>query len=176
MSNILTAQTLGQAMLKHIDDGRTSKVSEQNLTTYLRKGLKPFGHLQRHEDGSSSGIPDISYGIRGTSGWIEAKYKREWPKGELTTVKFNHFTSEQRLWLRLRGRESGRCWVVVQVEREWFLFDWRWAVGRLGKAPRVEMLREAVAHWSGHVDWGRLAHLLTCQINALEPKGGPPRR
>ena len=136
-------------------------MSEQNLTRYVKKGAKGYGHICRHEDGGAPGQPDISYGILKVNGWIECKWKKEWPARPNTAVRFNHFTPQQRLWLRQRGRTGGHCWVLIQVDKEWLLFRWDYAVEHLGTATRDQLYLAAVGHWEGAINWAELARMLS---------------
>ena len=139
-------------------------MSERNFASYFKKNMRAFGHFQRHEDLAAEGIPDISFAIRngdiGTQGWIELKWKRRYPVRPTTQIKFEHFTAAQKLWLRLRGRIAGNCWVFVQIEREWFLFDWKIAIEHLGKMTRSELMLRCTQQWQGKVDWQEVARIL----------------
>lgn len=105
--------------------------SEAAMWSRLRVQLR-LAELTRHEDKLQPGISDVSYVDGGTSGWIELKYLKAFPKRATTVVKLPHYTPEQRLFLRRKGRNGGNAWLLVQVDREMFLFDWRaaWFVGR----------------------------------------------
>ena len=143
-------------------------MSERNFASYFKKHMRAFGHFQRHEDLAAEGIPDISFalessggsGFKGTQGWIELKWKRKYPVRPTTQIRFEHFTAAQKLWLRLRGRIAGNCWVFVQIEREWFLFPWNVAIEHLGKMTRQEMYLRCFRWWQGRVEWSELAQTL----------------
>lgn len=83
--------------------------------------LNHYGHCQKHEDKYETGIPDLSYAIKGSSGWIELKYLKKWPKRG-GPVQFKRFTSKQRNWLKKRGRHCYKCFLLAVVEKELFIF------------------------------------------------------
>jgi len=136
-------------------------MDESTFWAYLRKGMKGYWHAQRHEDKLTLGIPDVSYGMRGVGGWVELKYLHNWPKMKDTVVTIDHYTSEQRKWLRHRGRHDQHCWLFLRVGRDDFmLFDWQKAqmVGRLTKR---ELVMRCDHMWSRKIDFKELAGVLS---------------
>lgn len=90
------------------------------------------------------GIPDINY----INGWIECKWLRRWPKRSTTVVRLDHpLMPHQQAWLRRRRNRGGRAWVLLQVGREWLLFDGATAGDVIGKSTRQELTQKAMAYW-----------------------------
>lgn len=90
------------------------------------------------------GTPDVNY----VGGWIELKYADRWPpRGG--PLRIDHFTSQQRTWLRRRRAAGGRAFVLLKVgTREWLLFDGVRAADVLGEVPREQLYKECVARWT----------------------------
>jgi hypothetical protein len=111
------------------------------------------GHWQRHEDGISKGIPDVSFCIKGVEGWIELKEIEHWPIREKTIVAFR-WEPEQRFWARKRGSHGGNVWLLLKVRetKEWLLFWWEDAVDDLGiRWNKKEVLDHAVYYRKGGI-------------------------
>ncbi len=124
---------------------------EKNFWKWLRPKIKPHGDFMRHEDSIQVGIPDVSYGSKwlnevAVNGWIELKAMREWPKKMSTIIKLEHFTPEQKAWLRKRGRNGGRCFMLLKVEGDVLLFHWT-IVAKVGEFTRAQMIRECTRYW-----------------------------
>lgn len=81
----------------------------------------PGVHIQRIENAVDTGTPDVEYCHEGRQGWIELKVAKK-PARAATPVRIRHFSKEQRLWHRDRVKSGGRSFILVQVEREYFLF------------------------------------------------------
>lgn len=76
-------------------------------------GLHALGfHTQFHEDQSSTGIPDMSYGFQSTNGWIETKWK---------TIKLE---PQQPRWLEARSQAGGHCFLLLGIPTGWQLIEW----------------------------------------------------
>lgn len=136
------------------------------LWGYLRALMRDRWHAQRHEDGSSSGVPDVSYALRGVDGWLELKYLPSWPKRPETMVRIRGFTAAQLRWLEQRGEEGGgRCFVLLKVgmgcSAEYLLFRWSEAGMLRDGATRGAMVERCVGYWSGRIDPSGLADRLT---------------
>ena len=96
------------------------------------------------ENPALPGTPDVNY----IEGWIELKWLRQWPVGEQTPVRFEHFTPQQRVWQLRRRRAGGRSWALVQCRRDWLLFSGEVAALNLGFMTKAEMFVHADKTWS----------------------------
>lgn len=158
--------------------------SEASLWKTLRDGVKRAPawhvHLVRVENDVEVGTPDVNYcavpirlhptsaisgslmeGLgEGVEGWIELKHRHHWPARERTVVRLDHYTQEQRDWLLRRTISGGRAWLLLQVEREYLLFDGVAAqqVGRLTRKGLGELAR---CTWQGRLNYAELIECLT---------------
>lgn len=123
-------------------------MSEARLWKYLAEVLGGVWEAQRHEDRYSVGVPDVSYATD-HHGWIELKKVKRPRPGGLVTIP--HFTPAQRNWAKRFGKKCGGVWVLVQVDRSFFLFGW-WSVDRIGRMTEEEMRSECHASWEGRID------------------------
>lgn len=133
---------------------------EATLWRYLRDGLRPLRvDLSRHEDMAEVGVPDVSYGARGVNGWIELKHVKKWTRNGVKVP----WRPGQREWLMQRGRQGGRCWLLIRVGRSNYLFAWnalppndhtRWS--------QQEYDQSCHAQWDvGDGIWSELLEVLT---------------
>jgi hypothetical protein len=100
-------------------------MNEQGVWNTLKRGMATSGwHATRVESSSGNGYPDLSVGLPRVSGFIELKYREEWPKRQSTKVKLE-LRPEQKLWFRERGNLSGNVWAFVRISDHFFLVDWR---------------------------------------------------
>lgn len=90
------------------------------------------------ENPACPGTPDLQF----MDGWIECKYREDWPAREDTTVRIEHFTPQQRCWLmrrhvacKKRDTIRGYAWLVLYVAktREHLLFDGETAAFHVAK-------------------------------------------
>jgi len=119
------------------------------------KALHNF-HAVAVENPIWPGTPDVNYSL----GWIELKELKGWPEQEDTPVLIDHFTQEQRLFSKMRGRAGGSSILILKVGNEWLFFNgepvWE-SVGKVCKAdlflyaqkyfaknPSLDELRDAV--------------------------------
>lgn len=133
---------------------------ENTLKKTLLRIMGRRWDVQSHEDQFSLGIPDLSYGIGGTNGWIELKRVRKWPSRASTKVDLDHFTANQVNWLSLRGKMGGSCFILVQVSTEYFIFSFFW-----GRMLRAGMTKEefrvgCIQSWRGSINPDQLALIL----------------
>ena len=149
-------------------------MSEKSLWTTTRtgiKGLMPSGDcvLERIENDVGRGTPDVNYCIAGKAGWIELKFLPKWPKRAATLVRVDHFTKEQKIFLHNYSMAGGRCFVWIQVDNEYFLFDGLKAAMHLGYESasdngwrRKDFAPNALVHFKkGASDWARFVEELT---------------
>lgn len=110
----------------------------------------------RVENPAGPGTPDVNFGgvIDGErlEGWIELKWIRDAPLGDLTPVRVDHFTAQQKIWLRRRWKRGGFVLLLIQVSRSWFLLDGATAARRLGHATMSELEEIAIGHWPNGLD------------------------
>jgi hypothetical protein len=124
-------------------------MTEAALTTQTRQLLKgPNCYTLRLETTTEAGVPDLYYNVYGSTGWLELKWKRVWPTRATTTVKLPHYTDQQRRFLAREGRCGGRAWLLLQVEEEHLLFDWR-AAQAVGYLTKAELYKVARCVWEG---------------------------
>ena len=134
-------------------------MSEKSFWVLIRTSLKL--KMYRVENRVMKGMPDIHYVKNGKSGWIELKYLANWPKTRVTIgLKKN-----QVFWLKEYGKNKGKCWVLVRIDRDYMgLYkgeDAEKLYLRPSKKDFVEM-----AHWhkKGNMkseDWSDLVSVIT---------------
>lgn len=122
---------------------------EKDLSATFMKQMKRYGHVTRVENMIGSGYPDIDYCIRGSAGKVESKWRLRWPRDPADVVTLDHFTNQQRLWIRDRHLSGGRIFVSLEVEKPvatYLLLPGEWARLRLGvDATRAEIEGAALA-------------------------------
>jgi hypothetical protein len=89
------------------------------------------------------GTPDVNY----IEGWVELKYKDEWPKRAATLVKFPKFYPQQRVWLVKRSLAGGKCFILLQVDNMYLLYEGGYAAQHFDKMTKDEMIKNAVKVW-----------------------------
>ena len=141
-------------------------MSEQGQRRRVLRALKPL-HAVPVENPAKPGTPDVNY----IEGWIELKWLRRWPAREETIVRLEHFTVQQRRFLRDRWQRGGRCWLLLQVGREWLLFTGQDAHDYVGQMSRGGLYRCARVRWeSGLID----EDLRKCLTRDWESWNGSP--
>jgi len=111
-------------------------MSETRFRQYIRDGLSKYGHIVQIENAILPGHPDTNYCIHNeamsmmrrcgrtqSTGDIELKYLKEWPKRADTIVKIDHYTQEQRMWMFKRAMALGDVFLFVKIKDEYFLFS-----------------------------------------------------
>ena len=134
-------------------------MSEATLWRYLRDGLRPLRvDMQRHEDLAAVGVPDVSYGARGVQGWIELKHMAKFTRNGVKIP----WRPGQREWLQRRGAVGGRCWLLVRVEKDNFLFNYEGLPLLDTKYDRQDFELWSALHWeTGEYVWSELLEALT---------------
>lgn len=130
-------------------------MSENALWNTVRNNMKKYWIPQRIENLAEAGIPDVYYTMKldGSGGWIELKHVPSWPKRETTALKIKHFTKEQMAWIRKHGRAGARVFVLLQVERDYFLLKWDEALN-IGKWKKSEYLKiSKFRRWKNRIDY-----------------------
>lgn len=116
-------------------------MAEKDLSKMLMTRLKPYGHFARIENMTGVGMPDVSYCVNSHEGFIENKWRERWPARAGDVVTLDHFTPQQRIWIRSRRAAGGRVWVLLEVEKPvacYFLLPGLWAAKELGKTATRE--------------------------------------
>ena len=112
-------------------------MSEKNMWTNVRKKMVPkyWAEATRHEDKYQRGIADVSF-VQNTygeqlskdmriaeHGWMELKHKGMAPIRPSTICRIEHYTDDQRNWLRDKGEAGGMTFLLLQLGRVFLLFD-----------------------------------------------------
>lgn len=99
----------------------------------------------RVENAVHPGTPDVNLG---DGRWIELKCLPSWPVRTKTTVRIDHYTPQQRVWLYRRWKYApGSTLLLLNVEsdHQWLLFDGDVAAAIVGRSPQAEHCRQACA-------------------------------
>lgn len=116
------------------------------LEKYMRrevvKILKPLGGFPV-ENPCLPGTPDVNCHV----GWIELKSIKKWPKNDNLVVKIEHFTTQQKLFLRNRWRENKDAFILIKIDRDWFLFTGAWSKEIGSEFNRQDYLDYSIGHW-----------------------------
>ena len=117
------------------------------ITAFTRLHTDP----QAVENPANPGCPDVEC----LRGWIELKYTPSWPKQADTTVTIEHYTTQQRNFLRRRWNAHGGAWLLLRVGSrgtvENLLFDGPTAWEFVGRVPRGRLIDLAILHTYGRV-------------------------
>jgi hypothetical protein len=90
------------------------------------------------------GTPDVNY----KEGWIELKWAKHWPARD-GILSIDHFTKQQRFFLQNRWYYGGNVWLLLNVARDWMLFDGDVAAREVGYHDRESLAMFARSHWVG---------------------------
>ncbi len=138
--------------------GSAVEVSEHGQRQRLIRALMPL-HGVPIENPVQPGTPDINY----INGWIECKWLRSWPVRASTPVRIEHFTIQQRRWLKKHCTLGGSAWLLLQVQAEWLLFSGIVAHDHVGGATRQELYDLASARWKSGLKNKELVECLTME-------------
>ena len=137
-------------------------MNESSFWHQIKRALHrhPFLDLQRIEDRTKAGTPDVNGCHSGTEFWVELKYL-DLPVRPTTPLHIKNFKPEQRLWMRNRAAAGGLSWLFVRVGELYFLFD-----HEKGKYLNQPQSREwwklnATFYWEGKCDWERWLTIVT---------------
>lgn len=83
----------------------------------------PESVANKVQDVHNKGLPDVDYCVRGVSGKLELKYVASWPVRATTQIKID-VSKEQRMQLRRWHNAGGQCYVLLGVQRNWYLLPW----------------------------------------------------
>jgi hypothetical protein len=129
--------------------------------------LRPL-HACSIENGVGAGTPDVNY----ARGWLELKSLADWPVGDETIFRVEHFTPQQRLWLRKRWLAGDVVHVLLKVADDWLLIDGWLAAVHLGNTTRSDLITVSERVWEGGLDEAELlAHLdsKSCRVRGRTP-------
>jgi hypothetical protein len=100
--------------------------SEASLWTNLRAKLTALYagiDVMRVENTTQDGTPDVNMCFEGDEVWVELKHVHAFPKRETTTVGKKEWIRRAQVdWAYARTKSGGTVFLLVQVEREYFLF------------------------------------------------------
>ena len=137
-------------------------MSEKNVYQLLKKHvIRHPDRIDRIENLTVVGMPDVNLCIEGRESWIEIKAPRE-PKRETTPLfGSNHKVSlEQTNWMKRQTDAGGRCFFFIGTNMRFLLLSG--AIGAIINTMSVEELRK-VALWEGmrrKADWKELRETL----------------
>lgn len=146
--------------------------SEASLWTTVSKNMKGEWEIQRVENSVGPGTPDVYYTMNsGTMGWLENKHAHEWPKRPSTALRLDHFTPQQRSFLRRHGKLKANVWILLQVESDYFLLDYQEAqnIGgeywdkKFSEKPwtKQDYLDNCSYHWYPRINYQELIFVLS---------------
>lgn len=130
-------------------------MSEGTMRGNVIRRLKPVDAVAV-ENPVYPGTPDVNY----IDGWLELKWLRRWPKKEETIVRLEHYTPQQRLWLRRRTLRGGRAFLLLQVGKEWLLFKHP-ELQDVGKVTKKVLKETAHFYWPTGLNNEELIYALT---------------
>lgn len=119
-------------------------MSESDMRRHVVRSLRELDAFAV-ENPAHPGTPDINY----KEGWIECKWDKQWPVREETPLRIDHFTRQQRFFLRQRWARGGNVFLLLNVARDWLLFDGLVAATHVGYMARDELCLLARNHWVG---------------------------
>lgn len=151
-------------------------MSESNLWTRTRDGLKSYGHLIRVENMLEAGTPDVNYCLHKSDGWVELKHAKKPARDSTVVFKSQRgLDPEQITWIMLRRRAGGRVFVFIQVGDDLLLFDGLIAP-QLNTLTFNEMVMAAMWHRHGNMSpqlWKDLSLLLSASNDDLVERARP---
>jgi len=136
-------------------------MGEYNYRSTVMKALKRLrSDPQAVENSANPGCPDVEC----LRGWIELKYASAWPKQTDTVVRIDHYTQQQRNFLRRRWNAGGGAWLLLRVgsrgKVENLLFDGLTANEFVGRVPRATLVDLAIMHSYGKIASADLDEML----------------
>lgn len=134
--------------------GETGLTQEKTLRkrVLLAINYTPQCHAVAIENKLETGTPDINYCVQGWEGWLELKSIEKFPKHSNTVVRIEHFTLDQRRWIKHRQSCGGTAGVLLQVGDEIFLFMDVTAVV-IGTLTEEQLRRRCTAYWKRSIVW-----------------------
>lgn len=139
------------------------KKIENDFKSSLVSDLKPRMDVQSHEDSFSTGIPDLSYGLRGVNGWIELKQIKY--KTGTKLIKPAKYTPQQVNWLKRRGKHAGHCFVMCMLHGPdgtiYTVHNYDRAADVRKGMPMREFLLTSLKYWRESIDLKELMAILS---------------
>jgi hypothetical protein len=130
---------------------------ERNFFEQLKRNLPKQGFrldLQRIENVTTNGTPDVNYCIEGDEGWVELKaWERVRLSGRFTVPKLRE---EQAAWLLRRGKVGGRAHLLLRINKDVVLIDGRLAPALFDKSLHLDWAdgEKIATTWLKYpVDW-----------------------
>ena len=133
---------------------------EMTLKKYLLRKMGRRWFVQSHEDLHSTGIPDLSFSVKGVNGWIELKQIEKW-SGSGKKAKPKKFTSSQINWLKRANKHGGYCFVLVKVDMEYYLFDADQAKYIAKGMTRTDYLLFSKGFWKDSINQDEFTSLIS---------------
>jgi hypothetical protein len=135
--------------------------SERSFWRTLQKNGKPYWEAERVENPVGPGTPDVYYTINsnGKMGWMELKYVVSFPKRLTTPLKIDHFTPQQRAFIRRHGSIGAQVHLFIQVGREYFLLEWQDAL-KVGELLYNDY-KDLAFYWKDSIDFNELFFILS---------------
>jgi len=135
-------------------------MKESNIRNKFTDCVKKLGgDVTNHEDRFQEGIPDASYGLENVNGWVEHKYLKSWPK-RATTLVNPGIKKTQVLWIEPRQKTGGRCFLLIGVGKEIFLFSGDNARVLYDGITKQEYYEKSLNVWLNQIDKAQLKHRL----------------
>ena len=122
---------------------------ESSLWKSFRKALVgcfTSVRISRIENEIERGTPDVHFTGDGFSCWVELKVGKE-PARANSPVKLEHFTMYQRQWLFDEIKAGGKAYLLLQIERNYYLIRGDVAAIHIGAVPFENL--EEIAEFSG---------------------------
>lgn len=136
---------------------------ENNTWSYVRKGLNKVipreSRMDRVENLLGSGMADVNYCIEGSEGWIENKFLKKYPARPGTPVKIK-WQPEQRPWLISQTRAGGRAFVLIQVDKDYFLYNADSRINLIGTMNKAQLWANATCVWERFIHFPKLKEIL----------------
>lgn len=136
--------------------------SESSFWNTIKKNMSKYWVADRVENPIMSGTPDVYYTMKSpfSMGWIELKHAHTWPKRETTILRLDHYTAQQKAFIRRHGSAGANVKLFLQVKTDYLLFDWESAL-HVGSMTKRELLEICLKSWSRSVDYNALRYFLT---------------
>ena len=137
--------------------------NENALWKTVQRNMRGRWKAQRLEDKLSYGIPDVGFVMMegGNFGFMELKRIPEYPKREATPIRVPHrmHWKIQQAWIHSFGKRTGKVFLLFQVEKDYYLFDWR-AVSLVGELTKANMISYSLHCWSHSINYNEFCEFI----------------